>query len=186
MAIVTQSIEGVSLTTIYAVPYDQTAAGSATNDPSIPAFPFTQGTEVTGTDGSIWMFTSVNTSATLAQYNVVMIDPLTFKSSPILGGGAAETTKMRVGFYQNATSATAGQGCWVMIAGQPTITVLGSCAKSVQLYTTDTSGKLDDAIATGSQYPVRNVFILTTVGSTATFTAATASWPSVGPLGALL
>jgi hypothetical protein len=76
---------------------------------------------------------------------------------------------------------------WVMVSGVPTINVLGSCAKLVQLYTTDTSGKLDDAVATGSQYPVRNVTLTTTISSTtASFNTAQAAWPSVGPLGALL
>jgi hypothetical protein len=148
--------------------------------------PFAPGTEVVATDGSIWLFTIVDTSATLAQYNVVTIDPLTFKAKPILGGAGTEATKFRIGFYQNATSATAAQGCWVMLNGVPTISVLASCAKAVQLYTTDTSGTLDDAIATGSQYPVRNVFLLTTNGATASSGAAQASYPSIGPQSALL
>lgn len=155
--IVTQSIEGVDLSAIYTA-YDQTAAISTTNDPSYPGQPFTAGTEVTATDGSIWMFTIVDTSATLAYGNVCMISPTTFKAKPIIGGAAADTTNMRVGFYQNSTSATAAQGCWVMLSGVPTITVSGAPVKGVQLYTTDTSGTLDDAAATGSQYPVRNVF----------------------------
>lgn len=183
--IVTQSIEGVSLSTIYAA-YVQSTAISTTNDPSNPGMPFAAGTEVVATDGSIWMFTIVDTSATLAQYNTVMIDPLTFKAKPIIGGGASEATKFRVGFYQNSTSATAAQGCWVMLNGVPTISIAASAAKAVQLYTTDTSGVLDDAIATGSQYPVRNVFLLTTSGATASNGAAQASYPSVGPMGALL
>lgn len=182
---VTQSIEGVDLTTIYNA-YVQTSAQSSTNSPDYPGMPFKSGTEVTCTDGSIWMFTVVDTSATLAQGNVCIIDPLTFKAKPIIGGAASEATKYRVGFYQNSTSATATQGCWVMLSGVPTISVSGAPAKAVQLYTTDTSGTLDDAVATGSQYPVRNVFMLTTVsGTTATTQAAQASWPSIGPIGSL-
>lgn len=183
--IVTQNIEGVNLSLIYTA-YVQTSAISTTNDPSYPGMPFTAGTEVVATDGSLWLFTVVDTSATLAYGNVCTIDPLTFKAKPIIGGGAAEATKFRVGFYQNSTSATAAQGCWVMLNGVPTISVLGSCAKAVQLYTTDTSGALDDAVATGSQYPVRNIYLLTTVsGATATTGAAQASYPSIAPLGSL-
>lgn len=182
---VTQSIEGVNFGQIY-TKYDQTAAITTTNTPDNPGFPFALGTEVVATDGSIWMFTQVDTSATLAYGNVCSINPLTFKSIPMLGGGAAETTKFRVGFYQNSTSATAAQGCWVMLSGVPTITVAASCAKAVQLYTTDTSGVLDDAIATGSQYPVRNVYLLTTNGATASTGAAQAAYPAVGPQTALL
>lgn len=182
---VTQSIEGVDLTLI-STTYVQTSAQSSTNDPSYPAPPFTAGTEVTCTDGSIWMYTIVDTGATLAQGNVVTIDPLTFKAKPVIGGAASEATKCRVGFYQNSTSAAATNGVWVMVSGIPTISVSGAPAKAVQLYTTDTSGTLDDAVATGSQYPVRNVFMLTTVsGATATTQAAQASWPSFGPMGSL-
>lgn len=182
---VTQSIEGVDLTLI-STTYVQTSAQSTTNDPSYPAPPFLAGTEVTCTDGSIWMYTVVDTSATLAYGNVCLIDPLTFKAKPIIGGAGSEATKFRVGFYQNSTSAVATNGVWVMVSGVPTISVSGAPAKAVQLYTTDTSGTLDDAVATGSQYPIRNVFMLTTVsGATATTGAAQASWPSIGPMTSL-
>lgn len=184
--IVTQSIEGVNLTSIYTA-YVQSSAISSTNDPAYPGQPFAAGSEVVATDGSQWMFTIVDTSATLAYGNVVIIDPLTFKAKPIIGGAASEAFKYRIGFYQNTTSATAAQGCWVMLSGVPTITVSGAPVKGVVLYTTDTSGTLDDAAATGSQYPVRNVYMLTTVsGASATTQAAQASWPSVGPLGSLV
>lgn len=183
---VTQSIEGVDLFLI-STSYSQTVAQSTTNDPAYPAPPFVAGTEVTCTDGSIFQYVIVDTGATLAFGNVCTIDPLTFKAKPCLGGSAAETFKFRVGFYQNTTSAVATNGVWVMVSGVPTITVSGAPVKGVQLYTTDTSGTLDDAVATGSQYPVRNVFMLTTVsGATATTQAAQASWPSFGPMGSLL
>lgn len=178
---VTQSIEGVDLTLI-STSYSQTTAQSTTNDPSYPAPPFVSGTEVTCTDGSIWMYTVVDTGATLAFGNVCFIDPLTFKAKPCIGGGTADAPKYRVGFYQNTTSAVATNGVWLMLSGVPTITVSGAPAKNVTLYTTDTSGTLDDAQATASQFPVRNVFMLTTVsGATATTGAAQASWPSFGP-----
>ena len=181
----TMNVEGVDLTAIYNA-YVQSSAVSSTNDPVYPGMPFNNGTELTAANGSMWMFVTVDTSATLAYGNVCIIDPLTFKAKPIIGGAASEATKYRVGFYQNSTSATATQGCWVMINGVPTISVSGAPAKAVQLYTTDTSGTLDDAVATGSQYPVRNVFMLTTVsGATATTQAAQASWPSIGPMGSL-
>lgn len=182
---ITQSIEGVNLTSIY-TPYDQTAATSSTNDPSNPGPPFTLGTEVVCTDGSVWLFVKVATSATLAQYNCVGVDMTAWTATPTIGGAAYEATKKRVGFYQNSTSATAGQYCWVMVSGQPTVLIAASAAKAVQLYTTDTSGVLDDAIATGSQYPVRNVFLMTTSGATASNGSAQAAWPSFGPQTALL
>lgn len=148
--------------------------------------PFALGQQAFGTADSLWMYTQVDTSATLAYGNVCTIDPLTFKAKPIVGGAASEATKYLVGFYQNTTSATAAQACWLMISGVPTITVSGAPVKMVQLYTTDTSGTLDDAVATGSQYPVRGVVMLTTVsGATATTGAARVQSPSIGPIGSL-
>jgi hypothetical protein len=184
MAYSTLNLEGVNLSTLYTA-YDQTAAISSTNTPDNPGPQFAVGTETVATDGSIWLF--VKFTGGVNQYDVVMINPATGGAAQILGGGASECNKMRVGFYQNSTAAVANNYGWVMVSGVPTINVLGSCAKLVQLYTTDTSGKLDDAIATGSQYPVRNVTLTTTISSTtASFNTAQAAWPSVGPLGALL
>jgi hypothetical protein len=183
MPIVAQSIEGVNLAGIYTA-YDQTAAISATNDPSMGGPPFKVGTEVVATDGSIWVFAKAG--GPVNQYDVVMMDVAYSSVKQVVGGAAAECTKLRVGFYQNATALVSGNFAWFMVSGIPTINVLGACAKAVQLYTTDTSGKLDDAIATGSQYPVRNVFLTTTIGSTASFNTAQAAYPSFGPQTALL
>ncbi len=182
---VSQSIEGVNLSLIW-TKYDQTAVTSSSNTPSDPGNALAVGTEVVCTDGSIWMAVQVDTAATLAQYNCVGIDVTTFKATPTVGGATYEATKKRVGFYQNSTSATAGQYCWVMLSGAPTVLIAASAAKAVQLYTTDTSGVLDDGIATGSQYPVRNVYLLTTSGSTASNGVANAPWPAFGPQTALL
>ncbi len=183
VAYVTQSIEGVNLSALYTA-YDQTAAISSTNSPDNPGPPFTVGTEVVATDGSIWVFTKF--TAGVNQYDVVMIDNSTGFAKQILGGGASEANRFRAGFYQNSTAAVSNNYGWVMLSGVPTINVLGSCAKLVQLYTTDTSGKLDDAVATGSQYPVRNVTLTTTISSTtASANTAQAPWPTIGPLGAL-
>jgi len=179
----TQSIEGVDLTAIYTA-YDQTAATSATNVPENPGPPFKVGTEVVCTDGSIWVFAKA--SGGINQYDVVMMDVLYSSVKQILGGGASEVTKLRIGFYQNATALVSGNFAWFMVSGVPTINVLASCAKAAQLYTTDTSGKLDDAIATGSQYPIRNVFLTTTIGATASFNTAQAAYPVAGPMTALL
>lgn len=148
--------------------------------------PIAIGQRIIATNDSEWMYTQVDTSATLAYGNVCTIDPLTFKAKPIIGGGASEATKYLVGFYQNTTSAVATNGCWLQLSGVPVISVSGAPVKMVQLYTTDTSGVLDDAVATGSQYPVRGVVMLTTVsGATATTGAARTSAPSIGPIGSL-
>lgn len=164
---------------VYPVGVDLTKIDATTDIPS-----FKPGERVKA-NGEDWMFVKVATSATLAQYNVVMIDPTDFTAKPILGGAASEAMRKIVGFYQNSTSATAAQYCWVMLQGSPNISVLGSCAKNVQLFTTDTSGALDDAIATGSQYPIRGVALVSVNGSTASTGPAGAWNPSVGPLTAL-
>ncbi len=184
VAYVSQSIEGVNLLALYTA-YDQTAAISSTNSPDNPGPPHAMGTEVTATDGSVWQF--VKFTGGVNQYDVVMIDNSTGFAKQILGSGASEANRFKVGFFQGSVAAVANNYGWVMISGVPTINVLGSCAKLVQLYTTDTSGKLDDAVATGSQYPVRNVTLTTTISSTtASFNTAQAPWPAIGPLGALL
>lgn len=177
-AYVSQSIEGVNVLASY--------AAISTSTPEIPAFPFASGTRVVCTDGSEWVFATVGTVTGIAQYNVVTIDISFILVLPILGGSAAENTKKQIGFYQGATTLTTGMGAWFMVSGFPTITVAASCAKAVQLYTTDTSGVLDDAISTGSQYPIRNVYLTTTVGATATQQTAQAIYPTVGPMSSLL
>lgn len=170
--IVTQNISGVDLTQIY------DAISSAT--PEYPGWPANVGARVVATDGSEWIFASA--AAGINQYDTVMITRL-FAASQILGGAAQEVPHKMVGFYQNATALTAGQAAWFMISGIPRINVLGSCVKDVQLYTTNTSGKLDDAIVTGSQFAVRGVYIVSTNPSaTATSINATAEYPTIGPL----
>ena len=183
MPITTQSIEGVNFSAIYTA-YDQTAAISSTNSPDNPGPPFAVGTVMNATDGSIWMFAKA--SGGINQYDVVMIDPTFLSAKQIVGGATPEAPKMRIGFYQNATALVANNYAWFMQSGVPTINVLGSCVKNVQLYTTNTSGALDDAATTASQFPIRSVYLTTTISSTtASFNTAQASFPTIGPLGAL-
>lgn len=182
---VVQNEVGIDLTANY-TSYVQTTAVSSTNSPDNPGPPFLPGTEVVCTNGAIFMFVTVAASATLALGDVCAIDPLTFNAKPALGGATAEMTKQRIGFYQNTTAAAAASSCWVMVSGVPTIKIAASAAKAVQLYTTNTSGTLDSTVATGSQYPVRGVFLLTTNGGTASTGAAQAPYPTVGPMTALL
>lgn len=169
--VATQSIEGVSLTTIY----DAISAST----PEYPGLPFTIGTRVVATDGSNWVFATAGGG--INQYDTVQITRA-YSATQILGGSASEVPNCTVGFYQNSTALTSGQSAWFNMGGKPTINVLGACAKLVTLYTTDTSGKLDDAIVTGSQYAIRGVYIVTTNPSaTATAIAAQATYPTVGP-----
>jgi hypothetical protein len=50
-------------------------------------------------------------------------------------------------------------------AGKPTIKVLGSCAKNVSLYTSDTAGSLDDSTLSTSHNLIQGVVLLTTIGT---------------------
>lgn len=181
--IVTQSIEGVNLGAIYPAAFSNASAISATNDPNIPGLPFVIGTRVIATDGSEWIFATA--SAGINQYDTVMINPA-FSAAQILGGAAAEVPSKIIGFYQNSTALTATDSAWFMVSGKPVINVLGAAVKNVQLYTTNTSGKLDDAVVTGSQFPIRGVYIVSTNPSaTATAIQAQAMYPTVGVIGAV-
>ena len=65
-------------------------------------------------------------------------------------------------------------------AGKPTINVLGSCAKYVSLYTSDTAGSLDDSTLSTSHNLVQGVVLLTTIGTaSASSGVAIANFPSV-------
>lgn len=177
---VTQSIEGVALGTIYPAPYNAANAISTTNDPANPGLPFTIGTRVVATDGSEWIFATAGGG--INQYDTVMITPA-FSAKQILGGAASEVPSKIIGFYQNSTALVSTDSAWFMVSGKPVINVLGAAVKNVQLYTTDTSGKLDDAVVTGSQFPIRGVYIVSTNPSaTATSIQATAMYPTVGPI----
>lgn len=168
---VTQSIEGVSLSTVY------DAVTTAT--PEYPGTQFIPGATATASDGSKWIY--VKFTGVVTQYDVVMIDS-SWNALSIIGGAAAAVPSQMIGFHQNATT-SANQTGWVMISGAPTMRAAGSVVKNVQLYTTNTSGVLDDAVVTGSQFPIRGVYFLTTNPSaTATTNVAMASFPTVGPI----
>ena len=166
---------GVNLGGIY--------AAVSTSTPEIPALPFKIGTHVLGNDGSEWIFATAG--GVINQYEVVMIDSA-FAALSIVGGSGAEANQKIVGFYQNSTALAATDSAWFMIRGKPTINVLGSCAKDVQLYTTNTSGALDDATTTGSQFPVFGVTLTTTIGGTASSNVAVAMFPTVGQKGQVI
>lgn len=177
-AYVSQNTLGVDFLEAYAV-VDVDAT------PESPAHPHKYGTLVTATDGSIWIFAKVATSATVNQYNCVFVDHL-FDARPSLGGAASAGLSKRPAWYQGATSLTAGMAGWFMLQGAPRIGIEASANPNLQLYTTQTSGILDDAIATGSQYPIRGVAIISASGTSLTNVQANAAFPSVGPLNSLV
>ena len=177
---VTQSIDGVDLTAIY-TKYDQTAAQSSTNAPEYPGLPFTAGTRVIGTDGSMWIF--AGTTTTIAQYQVCMIDT-TFAATGLVGGTGAATAVLEglagfPAFYQNSTSLTTGQYAWFMISGRPTCLV-ASAGISVALYSLDTAGGLTGATNTTSHYQISGITcVVTASGSTVSATLCVANSVSI-------
>lgn len=174
--VVTNQI-GVSLLEAYDAISDTT--------PEIPAHPHVYGARVLATDGSEWIFGKVAAGATINQYNTVFIDVGCDAVIPSLGGAASLAPSYRPGSYQGETQLTAGMAAWFMISGQPIITTAGLAAANAPLYTTQVSGVLDDAVATGSQYPIRGMFatVTNTQTSSTTNVQGMMTFPSIGGLG---
>lgn len=179
-AIVSQSIVGVNLLEAY-------AAIDVDTTPEIPAHPFQYGAKVVATDGSEWIFGKVGTvTSAILQYHTVTLNSDCDSVLHVHRGTGTAIRGRRVGFYQGETSLTTGMAAWFMISGKPTFYVGEDCEPNVALYTTDVSGVLDDAVATGSQFPVRGVFALTSVLSSGSADAAVpgiATFPTIGPIG---
>lgn len=174
----TSPIAGVNLQQIWTAP----ATGTYTSGDQPPV---AVGTRIFATNGSEWIFAK-STGTAIVQYDCVFIDMTFLTAIPSLGSVATGAPLYEIGFYQNATSLASGDYAWFMISGFPTIRKAGAVAAKAQLYTTQTSGLLDDAVVTGSQYPIRGVYVLTTNPSaTATSGAAVATYPTVGVIGAV-
>jgi hypothetical protein len=180
-AIVSQSIEGVDLLKAYAAADLSVTSTNLDVEPH----PFAYGTRVVATDGSEWVFAKVGTVTGIEQYKTVAIDADCLDTIGIIRGTGVTLRGRRPGFYQGATTLTTGMAAWFMLSGKPTIYAADNCAPHVALYTTDVTGVLDDAIATGSQFPIRGVHLLTDVTATASAAGAVpaiATFPTIGPL----
>lgn len=150
MAYVIDGTIGVDLTKL--------VAGTSTDGDGAP---FTLGTQVRGTDGTVWMF--VQAGAALSQYGFVAIDE-NFQANPI---NAARTTEGQLVGVAQVAFADNDFG-WVARAGSGTIKglVRSACASGVALYTdVSAAGFLDDS-ATATQNLIEGVVILTTQTST--------------------
>ena len=160
-------------------------AAISDDTPEVPGHPHNYGDIVNGVDGSIWVFGKVATGATINQYNCVFVDVTAASCKPSLGGAASLAPSFRPAYYQGSTQLTEGMAGWFMLAGAPTIMTAGLCAANAPLYTTNVSGVLDDAVATGSQYPVRGLVatVTNTQTSSTTNVQGMMSFPSVGGLG---
>lgn len=129
--------------------------GDRSRDPN-----FAVGSICRGSNGGDWIY--VQFQGGVAQYESVHIDS-SFNARQLTP--ALAITPGLIGFDQ-ASASTSDYG-WVPISGKVTIKVLGSCAKDVPLYTTDTAGSLDDLTASLSQHQLQGIAIVTTIGSTA-------------------
>lgn len=171
--IATVGEEGISLGGIYNV-YDQTAAVSSTNTPDQPGIPFTLGTRIMATNGSVWILC---TTATTIPYGSVCAITSAFSAGLVGGTGGDATTASAafIGFYQNTTSLTTGQYAWFMISGEPTILV-ASASVTGPLYTLDTAGALTGVVNTASHYQIGGVGVVVTAsGTTASLTQSYAN-----------
>lgn len=151
--------------------------------PEVPGHPHVYGSRVTATDGSEWIFAKVGTVTGIAQYDAVTLDRDCISATPAVRGTGVTIRGRRPAVYQGATALTTGMAAWFMISGAPKIKVLGSCAANVALYTTDTSGVLDDANASGSQFPFRGFFASeANAGATASQVNGILTFPTIGPI----
>lgn len=120
-------------------------------------------------------YLQVSAASTITKYDVVWVDP-TFKATSITHALAITAGRPAVA---EIAFASLDNGP-VVIDGPVTFNVLGSCAKDIALFTTDTAGSLDDATASGSAYYIVGLYAVTTQsGSTASQATGFASFPWV-------
>jgi hypothetical protein len=149
---------GVDLNAVY--------AAVSTTTPEIPGLPHEPGDQVVAEDGSIWVFGTAG--GTIVTNDTVALDAAHTDVEAILGGATAAHGHRGVAFCQNA-GMTSGQSGWFMKSGAPTIRILDDAAVDVPLFTTDSAGVLAQDVATGSQFPIRGLYLISAV------TSATAS-----------
>lgn len=131
---------------------------------------FTTGTVVNTSDGGqaiyVQALSEISTYAAVAVYDT--------QKAQMLTTTLAATCK-RVGFAQ--TSIASGYYGWVQLGGKVLVNLAVNCAPSVPLYTTATSGVLDDAVVSGG---VVFGLVATTSISNATAVTCIAGYPNIG------
>jgi len=131
---------------------------------------FTTGTVVNLSDGGqavyVQALSEISTYAAVAVYDT--------QKAQMLTTTLAATCK-RVGFAQ--TSIASGYYGWVQLGGKVLVNLAANCAPSVPLYTTATSGVLDDAVVSGG---IVFGLVATTSISNATAVTCIAGYPNIG------
>lgn len=139
---------------------------------------FTLGSIAAGQNGKIYKY--VQSASAIAQYDVVHIPSDTNIAAGLTTALSAASEDLGVA----PVAIASGEYGWVQVYGATKVSVAGSCAKSVSLYSTTTAGRLDDA--TASNYWVTGIQILSTNPSaTATTMSAFVHWPKVKILAGL-
>ena len=133
---------------------------------------FTLGTRAAGPDGKVYHY--VQSASAIAQYDVVHVPSDTNIAAGLTTALSAASEVIGVAPVAIASGAYG----WVQTYGPTKVSVAGSCAKAVLLYSTTTAGRLDDA--TASNYQITGIQILSTNPSaTATTMSAFVAFPKV-------
>lgn len=126
----------------------------ATADFKASARGFTVGARAAAHNGDVYQY--VQSASAVAASDFVTIDSSTGVAAGLTTALSAASEALGV-----ATVAIAsGEYGWIKVYGRATVSVAGSCAKSVTLYSTTSAGRLDDA--TASNYEIRGVQLLST------------------------
>jgi hypothetical protein len=160
MAFNTDGMIGVNFTKL--------TAGTTTDGAGAPML---LGTRVSGTDGSEWVL--VQAGAAITQYSWVAIDE---NYQAVMGTKALADVGHQVGFAQVAFADNDFGWVAVHAPGNISVRLLASAAADVQLYTSGTSGALDDTSA--SQTLIRGVVAVVAASATASTREAIAIYPS--------
>jgi hypothetical protein len=148
-------------------------AGTGTSTAGAGA-PHRLGQIESASDGNTYMF--VQAAEALTRYSALFITA-THQASMITKAVAAADTG-RLGFNQVAFAQY--DFGWVIIHGSSfRIRFADSCAKNVQLYTTDTAGVLDDLTVSTSQYLIAGLSFYTVSGNTASAGLANGAFPQI-------
>lgn len=133
---------------------------------------FTVGTRTQTQDGKEFIF--VQSATSIAAGDVVAVA----SDTGIAAGLTTATSAASEAIGVAKAALASGDYGWVQIYGAVGVKVLGSCAKSVLLYSTTTAGSVDDA--TASNYQVTGIQLLSTNPSaTATVMSAFIAYPKV-------
>jgi len=144
---------------------------------------FALGTKSRATDGSIWTYVQVASTVTGIEAKRSAFISKDWTAIPTVGGATVRgLDKVPAVNAGSGVTLTASQYAWLQTEGPVSMVVAQDCAQGVTLYTTNTSGVLDDAIATGSQYPVRGVVVASVNASAVASAAAAVDCNMVNPL----